>query len=96
VESPQVSPPVVRIYINEAVEQVGGQAWRVGGSSETFAQFQSAGNISENAKSGYVITNSVSADKTIEGTVNLTFPNAGHISGGFHAQWISQAGPLCG
>jgi hypothetical protein len=96
VESPQVNPPVVRIYINQAVEQVGGQAWRVGAGAETLASFQSAGNISENAKSGYVITNSVSADKTIEGTVNLTFPSAGHIGGSFHAEWISQAGPLCG
>jgi hypothetical protein len=43
-----------------------------------------------------VITSSVSADKTIEGTVNIVFPNAGQISGGFHAEWISQTGPLCG
>lgn len=96
VESPQPSAPVVRIFITQAVEQIGGKAWPVGGSSETNASFQSPGNTFENATTGYVVTTSVSADKTIDGTVDLTFPKAGHIEGGFHARWISQTGPLCG
>jgi hypothetical protein len=97
VTSPVPSGPFVRIYINKAVEEVGGQGWSVAGSGATAAAFfQSSPSNYEFATGGYVITSSVSADKTIEGTVNLNFPNAGHISGGFHAEWISQAGPLCG
>ena len=89
--------PYVRIYIDKSVEEVGGQAWPVAGSGATAgAVFQTSSGDYEIASGGYVITSSVSADKTVEGTVNITFPNAGHISGGFHAEWISQTGPLCG
>ena len=31
---------------------------------------------------------SVGSDKTVEGSVYLEFPNAGRVSGGFHATWI--------
>jgi hypothetical protein len=89
--------PAVRIYIAQAVEQIGGKAWPIGTStSQANASFQSVGNTFENATSGYVITSSVGVDKTVEGTVNLTFPNAGHIEGGFDAKWITQPGLLCG
>jgi hypothetical protein len=97
VTSPAPSGPFVRIYINKAVEEVGGHAWPVtGNGSAAGAVFQTTSADYEVATGGYVITSSVSADKTIEGTVNVVFPNAGHISGGFHAEWISQTGPLCG
>jgi hypothetical protein len=97
ITSPVPSGAFVRIYINKAVEEVGGQGWPVAGSSATAAAyFQSSPGNYEPATGGYVITRAVSSDKTIDGTVNITFPNAGHISGGFHATWISQAGPLCG
>lgn len=88
--------PAVRIFIIHPVEQIGGKTWPIGGASQANASFHSVGNTFENATTGYVITSSVSADKTVDGTVNLTFPNAGHIEGGFHAQWISQPGLLCG
>jgi hypothetical protein len=95
--SPAPSGPYVRIYINKAVEEVGGQAWPIAGSGAVAgAVFQTSSADYEIASGGYVITSSVGADKTIDGTVNITFPNAGHISGGFHAAWISQTGPLCG
>lgn len=96
VTSLEPSGPYVRIYIDTAVEQVGGKAWPIGGSSPAAASFQTSASNYEIATGGYIITSSVSGDKTIEGTVNLMFPNAGHISGGFHAEWISRAGPLCG
>lgn len=97
ITSPVPSGPYVRIYINKAVEEVGGQAWPIAGSGATAAAFfQTSPANYELATAGFVITSSVSADKTIEGIVNLNFPNAGHISGSFHAEWISQAGPLCG
>jgi hypothetical protein len=89
--------PSVRIFIIHPVNEIGGKAWPIGGNaSEANASFHSVGNTFENATTGYVITTSVSADKTVDGTVNLTFPNAGHVEGGFHATWVSQIGPLCG
>jgi hypothetical protein len=95
VTSLEPSGPYVRIYISEAVEQVGGKGWPIGGSTPASAWFQTSSSNSEAATSGYIITSSVSADKTIEGTVNLNFPNAGNVHGGFHAEWISQTGPPC-
>lgn len=96
VTSLEPSGPYVRIYIDQSVEQVGGKAWAIGGSSPAAAWFQTSASNYEIATSGYIITSSVAADKTIDGTVDLTFPNAGHVHGGFHAEWISQAGLLCG
>jgi hypothetical protein len=96
VESPQATPPVVRIFIGQAVEEISGKVWSVDGTSSATASFQSEGNTLENPTSGYVITSSVSADTTVDGTVNLTFPTGGHIVGGFHARWISRAGSPCG
>jgi hypothetical protein len=89
--------PSVRIFIMKSVDQIAGKAWPIGGNaSQANASFHAVGNTFENATTGYVITSSVGADKTLEGKVNLTFPNAGHIEGGFHAPWVSQIGPLCG
>jgi hypothetical protein len=96
VTSLEPSGPYVRIYINQDVEQVGGKGFQIGGSSPAAAWFQTSSSNYEIATSGYIITKSVSADKTIAGTVNLNFPNAGNVRGGFHAEWISRAGPLCG
>ena len=95
VTSLEPSGPYVRIYIDRAAEEVGGKTWPIDDSSPIGAWFHASANNSETATSGYVITSSVSADKTIEGTVDLTFPDAGHVHGDFQAEWISQAGPPC-
>jgi len=95
VTSLEPSGPYVRVYIDAAVEQVGGKAWPISDSSPIAAWFQTSANNSEIATSGYVITSSVSADKTVEGTVDLTFPNAGHVHGNFSAPWLSQTGIVC-
>jgi len=95
VESPQITPPVVRIFIGQAVGEISGKVWSVDGTSFATASFQSEGNTLESPTSGYVITSSVSADTTVDGTVNLNFPTGGHIVGGFHAPWISRPGSTC-
>jgi hypothetical protein len=89
------SAPYVHIYIVAAVEQVGGKTWPIGGISPAAAAFQTSASNYETATSGYIITSSVSADKTVEGTVDLTFPKAGHIHENFHAPWISRIGYYC-
>lgn len=96
VTSLEPSGPYVRVYIDQAVEQVAGKGFPIGDGSLAAAWFQTSSNNFETATTGYIITQSVSADKTVEGTVDLNFPNAGHVHGGFHAAWISRPGILCG
>ena len=95
VTSLEPSGPYVRIYIAQAVEEVGGKAFPIGETSPVGAWFQTSPSNSEMATSGYVITSSVNADKTVEGTVDLTFPNAARVHGSFHAPWISRTGYFC-
>jgi hypothetical protein len=95
VTSVEPSGPYVRIYIDRAIEQVGGNAWPIDDSSPVGAWFHTSASNAELATGGYVIISSVSADKTIEGTVDLTFPNARHVHGNFNAPWILRTGYFC-
>jgi hypothetical protein len=87
-------PPFISIYINQAVEQIGGQTWTIGTRTDAGATLRLSADSVASATAGSVIVNSVSADKTIDGTADLTFPR-GHFIGAFHAGWISLAGPPC-
>jgi hypothetical protein len=91
VQSPP--PPFVSSYINQAVEQIGGKTWTIG-TSTAAATFRLSADSLESATAGSVVTSSVSVDKTIDGTADLTFPS-GHFIGAFHALWISFAAPPC-
>jgi hypothetical protein len=95
VQTLEPSGPYVHIHIDQAVEQVGGQTWSVGSNGTAGAVFQLTPTDYETATDGYVITTSVSADKTVEGILDVTFPKAGHIRGTFHAEWISRPGFGC-
>ena len=86
VEAPSPTTPYVRIYIAQAVDQLNGRAWSIAGSnSQGGAWFQLTADSYEIASSGYIVATNVSADHTIDGSVDLTFPRAGRIRGGFHA-----------
>lgn len=96
VTSLEPTTPFVRIYIAQSVNALAAGPWILAGSkAEGTAWFQSAAASEEAATIGYMIVSSVSADKTIEGTVDVTFPNAGRIRGGFHAVWVPNT-VLCG
>ena len=95
VTSLEPSGPYVRIYIDRAVEEVGGNVWPLDDRSPVGAWFHTSGGTAEMATSGYVIINSVSADKTVDGTVNLDFPNGRHVHGDFNAPWLSRTGYSC-
>jgi hypothetical protein len=83
------STPFVRIYVPVAVEQLSDHAWPVSnGNSEATAWFHSTDANLEVATTGYMTVSSVASDKTIEGSVNLWFPDAGRVRGGFRATWI--------
>jgi hypothetical protein len=87
--------PFVRIYVAQSVNALAAGPWILAGSkAQGGAWFQSAAS-EEAAAIGYMIVSSVSVDKTIEGTVDVTFPNAGRIQGGFHAVWVPNT-VLCG
>jgi hypothetical protein len=90
------STPYVRIYLGQSVTAISGRTWTLAGTaSDGNAWFQSAPSNNELATGGYMIVNSVGSDNTIEGTVDVTFPSAGHIRGGFRAPWLPNTS-LCG
>ena len=86
------STPYVRIYLAQSVTAISGRTWTLADGN---AWFQSAPSNYELATGGYMIVNSVGSDNTIEGTVDLTFPSAGHIRGGFRAAWLLPNVELC-
>jgi hypothetical protein len=94
VEAQSPPPPFVSIFINQAVEQIGGKTWTIGTSTDAAAIYQLTADSLQSATAGTVVTSSVSADKTIDGTVDIKFPSA-RIIGPFHAAWISSSGPPC-
>jgi hypothetical protein len=95
VTSVEPATPFVRIYVAQPLNALAAGPWILSGSkAEGAAWFQSAAS-EEAATIGYMIVSSVSADKTIEGTVDVTFPHAGRIQGGFHAVWVPNT-VLCG
>lgn len=96
VTSLEPATPYVRIYVAQPVNALSGRTWMLaGGKSEGGAWFHSAGSNYEIATIGHMVASSVSTDNTIEGTVDVTFPNAGRIRGGFRAPWVTST-VLCG
>lgn len=96
VESLEPSPPFIRIAIWQSTEALANRSWSLTASAgEGGAWFQSTTDVFEIASSGNVRVTRVSADTSLEGTVDVTFPTAGRIRGGFTAPWISRT-TLCG
>ena len=91
-----LEPPVpyVRINVWQSVSDVAGGVWEVDGDSAAAAYFTGPADF-EVASDGWIRVQVVGADTTVEGSVDLTFPTAGRVAGGFRAVWISAA-PLCG
>ncbi|HKO47174.1 MAG TPA: hypothetical protein VJV79_05595 [Polyangiaceae bacterium] len=95
-ESPPPATPYVRVYLDKSVDELDGHTWSVAGdNSQGGAWYYSSTDASEPATSGYMSATSVSDGTVIEGNVNLTFPKAGHVSGGFRAQLFPNPN-LCG
>jgi hypothetical protein len=86
----------VRIYVWQSPQRLAGRSWAlVGTDAQGNASFHSTARDFEAATQGSVTVNAVTADNTIEGSVDLTFPRAGRIRGGFRAAWFAQT-MLCG
>ena len=89
------SAPYLRATVLQSVNAVSGRSWSVGwGSAEGYATFYSAATVFQFATSGTVTVTSVSAN-SVEGTADVSFPNADRIRGSFKATWIPNSG-LCG
>ena len=95
-DSSAPSAPYLQINVWQPLASLGGRTWSVGsGSSEGTATFVAASTSPERAPTGTVTVLSVSADNHVEGTVDVLFPKAGRVHGGFQAIWKPQTF-LCG
>lgn len=90
------TPPYLRIAIWQPVGTVANRTWSLRiPAGEGSAWFHATTSGHETASSGNVRVTTVSADTTLEGTVDVTFPAAGRIRGGFTAPYIDPPA-LCG
>ncbi len=92
-----LDPPgaFLRVYVPGTISQISGRVWPIATNSDAAAWFHPATNASEIATNGYLMVGSANADKTVDGSVDLQFPSAGHFHGSFHAGWIP-SNVLCG
>jgi hypothetical protein len=86
-------PPFVRVYIAVEPNALTGRTWPVG--SAAGALFRRDASTYELADAGLLVVTSVDSENTITGTVDLYFPDAGHISRAFVATWVPSH-VLCG
>jgi hypothetical protein len=87
--SGQPPTPYITIYIQEQATALVGRTLNLAGANaEGSAWFRANDTDSEGAESGSLTVNSVGADNTMQGRVDITFPNAAPLRGGFSAKWI--------
>jgi hypothetical protein len=87
VGSIEPSAPFVRVYVPVQLDQLTAHVWPIASNTEAGAWFHADASSSELAESGYMIVSSVDSDNTITGSVDLRFPDAGHIKTAFSAKW---------
>jgi len=92
-----LEPPgvFVRVYVPGTIDEIRGAILPISSNSNAAAWFHPNANDYEIATNGYLMVGSGSAGNTLEGSVGLNFPSAGHIHGAFHAEWIPTS-VLCG
>lgn len=89
--------PYVRVAVWQPLDRLTGRSWSLtGAETEGGAWFFATPGTFEVATRGEVTVRAVSADNTVEGTVDLRFPSAGRIRGGFKASWLNLPTLLCG
>lgn len=94
IESLQPATPYLRVVVWHAANELPGQVWTLG-QSDAGAWYQWTPQNSEYATGGTLQVTSVEADRSIHGTVDITFRGAGRVVGGFEARWIPTSA-LCG
>jgi hypothetical protein len=90
------STPYVRVAVWQPLERLTGKSWLLSdGDSDGAAWSYATAEAFEVATRGEVTVTAVSADSSVEGVVDVTFPSAGRVRGGFKARWLSRT-LLCG
>jgi len=88
VGSIEPSAPFVRVYVPVQVDQLTAHIWPVAGTNaEAGALFHPDASTYEMAETGYMIVTSVNSDNTVTGSIDIRFPDAGHIKTAFSAKW---------
>ena len=95
VGSIEPSAPFVRVYVPVQLDQLTGHVWPISTNTEAAAWFHPNASTYEIAETGYMIVSSVDSESTITGSVDLHFPDAGHIKSEFRATWVPSH-TLCG
>ncbi|HEY6107486.1 MAG TPA: hypothetical protein VIV56_01160 [Gemmatimonadales bacterium] len=96
VESLAPPAPYIRIAVWQPLDHLAGGSWLIAaGDTSAAAWYYTAPNQFEVATGGHVMVTAVQPDTTIEGSLDVTFPAAGRVTGGFRSVWIAGA-PLCG
>jgi hypothetical protein len=90
----EASAPYVRVYVPVPVGQLTG-VWPIATNTAAAAWFHPNGSTYELAESGYMIVSSVDSDNTVTGSLDLRFPNSGHINTAFRAKFRPN-NVLCG
>jgi hypothetical protein len=81
------SGPYVRVYVAVLVNRLTG-VWPIASANtEAAAWFHPNGSTYEIAESGYMIVTSVDSDNTVTGSVDIRFPDSGHIKTAFRAKF---------
>jgi hypothetical protein len=89
VETVAPGAPFLRVFVPVSVDELTEHWWPISyGKTEAAAWFHSTESTYELATTGYMIVNSVDSDKTIEGSIDLRFPDAGRFKSEFRATWI--------
>ena len=84
-------PPVVWVFVPAAPTELTAHAWPIGPSTAAGAWFQLDASTPEIAGTGSMSVSSIGADKTVNGSLDLQFPNVGIIASEFHATWLSDS-----
>ena len=84
----------VVVYVQGTVDEIVGTMWPFSTGSTAAASFHPGGNDYEYATGGYLLVSSGSAGQTLEGTVDIEFPKAGHLQRAFRAEWV-QSNIMC-
>lgn len=88
VGSIEPSAPFVRVYVPAQSNQLTAHVWPIASTNtEAGAWFHPDASTYEVAQTGYLIVSSVDSNNTVTGSVDLRFPEAGHIKTAFSAKW---------
>ena len=89
--------PFVQVAIWRAADVVAGQTFDVSAVSKVGAAIscRAATTDCERASSGTIRLDGRRPGGAFEGTLDLTFPSRGRVTGGFHATWV-QRRVFCG